>query len=132
PISLSITNTQLSSVSSSYPVVRNLFDSLEKIKLNIENLEITYPRQLKDAQSGIETAQNTLQKKEEAVSDAKKNLEKQSPTKKKLFKWAVETGMAYKAAKKKDKVSLKLLAEYKLAKKLVLLRYLFFQKAKNF
>ncbi len=57
---------------------------------------------------------------ERIYSRIQKNLEKQSPTKKKLFKWAVETGMAYKAAKKKDSVSLKLLAEYKLAKKLIL------------
>lgn len=57
---------------------------------------------------------------ERIYSRIQKNLEKQSPTKKKLFKWAVETGMAYKSAKKQDKVSLKLLAEYKLAKKLVL------------
>ncbi|HOP49703.1 MAG TPA: long-chain fatty acid--CoA ligase [Ignavibacteriales bacterium] len=57
---------------------------------------------------------------ERIYSKLQSNLNKQSQTKKKLFKWAVEIGMAYKAAKRKNNVNLALYSQYKLAKKLVL------------
>jgi HlyD family secretion protein len=75
PISLSITNSQASQMATFDSTVSTLNSSLKKIRDTIDDLEKNSPLQIRDAELAIQTARNNLTKTEDALSDAKENLE---------------------------------------------------------
>jgi biotin carboxyl carrier protein len=75
PISLTITNTQASQMTTFDSGVWTLNSNLKKIKDTIDDLEKNSPLQIRDAELSIQTAKNNLTKAEDALSDAKENVE---------------------------------------------------------
>jgi HlyD family secretion protein len=75
PISLSITNSQASQMATFDSTISTLNSSLKKIRDTIDDLEKNSPLQIRDAELAIQTARNNLTKTEDALSDAKENLE---------------------------------------------------------
>jgi HlyD family secretion protein len=74
PISTTITNNQASQLTKFDSTLSTYTSSLQKIKDTIDGLEENTPKQIRDAESAIQTAQNNVVKKEDAPSDAKENL----------------------------------------------------------
>jgi HlyD family secretion protein len=74
PISPTITNSQASQMTTFNSTLSSLTTSLKEIKDTIDDLEKNSPLKIRDAQLAIQTAQNTVTKKEDALSDAKEDL----------------------------------------------------------
>ena len=74
PISLTITNNQASQLTKFDSTLSTYTSSLQKVKDTIDDLEKNGPKQIRDAELAIQTAQNNVTKKEDALSDAKEKL----------------------------------------------------------
>ena len=74
PISETTTNNQASQLKAFDSTLSTLVTSLEKNKDAIDDLEENTPKKLRDAELAIQTAQNNLTEKEEALADAKEDF----------------------------------------------------------
>ena len=74
PIPLSITNSQASQISNFESAISSINSSLKKIRDTIDDLEKNSPLQIRDAELAIQNAKDNLTKREDALSDAQKDL----------------------------------------------------------